>query len=79
MNNLAPMKNCPGGMQGNLNWMPGYMEVCENFSTRIDFTSNLVMPLDFADMNNNENMSKGITCRTHQALQLLYFDLFLMK
>ena len=24
MNNLAPMKNCPGGMQGNLNWMPGY-------------------------------------------------------
>ena len=25
MNNLAPMKNCPGGVQGNLNWMPGYM------------------------------------------------------
>ena len=25
MNNLAPMKNCPGGMQGNLNWMPGYL------------------------------------------------------
>ena len=24
MNNLAPMKNCPGGMQGNLNWMRGY-------------------------------------------------------
>ena len=30
MNNLAPMKNCPGGggggvgMQGNLNWMQGY-------------------------------------------------------
>ena len=32
MNNLAPMKNCPGGGggggggggQGNLNWMPGY-------------------------------------------------------
>ena len=31
MNNLAPMKNCPGGggggggggVQGNLNWMPG--------------------------------------------------------
>ena len=22
MNNLAPMKNCPG-VQGNLNWMPG--------------------------------------------------------
>ena len=26
MNNLAPMKNCPGGgVQGNLNWMPGYL------------------------------------------------------
>ena len=24
MNSLAPMKNCPGGVQGNLNWMPGY-------------------------------------------------------
>ena len=24
MNNLAPMKSCPGGLQGNLNWMPGY-------------------------------------------------------
>ena len=24
MNNLAPMKNCPGGVQGNLIWMPGY-------------------------------------------------------
>ena len=25
MNNLAPMKICPGGgVQGNLNWMPGY-------------------------------------------------------
>ena len=24
MNNLAPMKNCPGGVQGKLNWMPGY-------------------------------------------------------
>ena len=26
MNNLAPMKNCPGGVQGNLNWMPGYRD-----------------------------------------------------
>ena len=25
MNNLAPIKNCPGGgVQGNLNWMPVY-------------------------------------------------------
>ena len=26
MNNLAPMKNCPGGVQGNLNWMLGYKD-----------------------------------------------------
>ena len=26
MNNLAPKKNCPGGVQGNLNWMPGYKD-----------------------------------------------------
>ena len=25
MNNLAPVKNCPGGVQGNLSWMPGYL------------------------------------------------------
>ena len=25
MNKLAPMKNCHGGMQGNLNRMPGFM------------------------------------------------------
>ena len=30
MNNLAPMKNCPGGVQGNLNWMPGYWVVMFN-------------------------------------------------
>ena len=24
MNNLAPMKNFPGGMQGNQYWMLGY-------------------------------------------------------
>ena len=29
MNNLAPVKNCPGGgVQGNLNWMPGYWLLC---------------------------------------------------
>ena len=26
MNNLAPMKNCPGGVQGNLNWTLGYYD-----------------------------------------------------
>ena len=27
MNNLAPKRNCPGGggVQGNLNWIPGYV------------------------------------------------------
>ena len=43
-----------------------YMEVCEIFCTRIDFTNNFVMSLDFADVkNNHENMSKGMAYRTH--------------
>ena len=30
INNLAPLKNCPGGgVQGNLNWMPGYKPVSQ--------------------------------------------------
>ena len=35
MNNLAPMKNCPGGggVQGNLNWMPGYFSDTSNSSS----------------------------------------------
>ena len=37
MNNLAPMKNCPGwgggggGVQGNLNWMPGVSIIHQSF------------------------------------------------
>ena len=38
-----------------------------------------VMSLDFAKIKNIENMSMGMTYRTHLALQLLYFDIFLMK
>ena len=38
-----------------------------------------VMSLDFAEIKNIEIMSMGITYRTHLALQLLYFDLFLTK
>ena len=56
-----------------------YMKVDAIFCTRIDFTSMLVMSLDFAEIKNIENMSMGMTYRTHFALQLLYFDLFLMK
>ena len=32
---------------------------------RIDVTKMFVMSLDFADVTNNENMSKGMTYRTH--------------
>ena len=42
MNNLAPMKNCPGGVQGNLNWMPG------NFFTNL-IHSNLISELVSSD------------------------------
>ena len=38
-----------------------------------------VMSLDSAEIKAFENMSMGMTYRTHSALQLLYFDLFLMK
>ena len=38
-----------------------------------------VMSLDFSKIKDIENISKGMTYRTHLALQLLYFDLFLMK
>ena len=27
MNNLTPMENCPGAVQGHLIWMPGYVLV----------------------------------------------------
>ena len=59
--------------------MISYIEVNAIFYTGIDFTKIFVMSLDFADVKNNFNMSKGMTYRTHLALQLLYFDLFLMK
>ena len=36
-----------------------------NFCTRMEFTKKIVMSLDFAEIENNENMSKGMTYRTH--------------
>ena len=56
-----------------------YMEVSAIFCTRMDFTKMFEMSLDFAEIKNIEIMSIGMTYRTHLALQLLYFDLFLMK
>ena len=38
MNNLAPMKNCPG-VQGNLNWMPGFSG-SQIFEKRYDVHNN---------------------------------------
>ena len=39
---MAPMKNCPGGggVQGNLNWMPGY-----KVSTAIRVTADMYAQL----------------------------------
>ena len=56
-----------------------FMEVYAIFCTKMDFTNVLVMSLDFAEIKNIENMCIGIINRMHYALQLLYFDLFLMK
>ena len=58
------------------------MDVYANFCMRVDFTKIFVKSLDFVDVKNIDNMSKGTTYRTHYVLQLLYilfFDLFLMK
>ena len=38
MNNLAPMKNVLGGVQGNLNWMPGYMHLTLSFCIDLLFS-----------------------------------------
>ena len=56
-----------------------YMDVYAIFCTRMEFTIYFVMSLDFAEIKNIENMSMGISYRTHLAIQMLYFDLFLMK
>ena len=56
-----------------------YMKVDQIFCTRMDYTNMFVMSLDFAEIKNIENMSIGMTYRMHLALQLLYFDLFLME
>ena len=56
-----------------------HMEVRAIFCTRMNFSKMFVMSLDFAEIKNIENMSMGMTYRMHLALQLLYFDLFLMK
>ena len=41
------------------------MEEYAIFCKGIDFRKLFVMSLDFADVKNNETMSKGITDRTH--------------
>ena len=41
------------------------------FCIRMDFTKIFVRSLDFAEIKNIENMSIGMTYRTHKALQLL--------
>ena len=45
--------------------MISYIELYAIFCTIIDFTKLFVMSLDFADVKNNFNVSKGMTYRTH--------------
>ena len=54
------------------------MEDYAIFCTRIDLKKNCNV-IRFRRRTDNENMPKGMTQRTHLALQLLYFDLFLIK
>ena len=55
------------------------MEVYAIDCSRMDFAKMFVMSLDFVEIKTIENISMGMTYRAHQALQLLYFDLFLIK
>ena len=50
-----------------------------NFSVPEWLYENVCNAIRFRGYQNNENMSKGTTYRTHEALQLLSFDLYLMK
>ena len=60
MNNLAPMKNCPGGVQGNLNWMPGNILLSNytNFKTVGQFENWM-----FVIMSTSENTCKRLIAR----------------
>ena len=42
-----------------------YMEVYATFCTKMNFTGMFVMSLDFAEIKYIENMSVGMTYRTH--------------
>ena len=42
-----------------------YIEVYAIFRTIMDFKNMFVMSLDFAEIKNIENMSMGMTYRTH--------------
>ena len=55
------------------------MEVNAIFLYKNGLYKNICDVIRFHGRPNKENMSKGMTYRTHKALQLLYFDLFLMK
>ena len=43
--------------------MLSYMEVHAIFCTRMEFKEKIVMSLDFAEIENIENMSNGMTYR----------------
>ena len=45
--------------------LTSYMKVSAIFCTRMDFTKMFEMSLDFMEIKNIENMSMGMTYRTH--------------
>ena len=55
------------------------MEVNAIYLYKDGLYKNICNVIRFRRRPNKENMSKRMTYRTHKALQLLYFDLFLMK
>ena len=55
------------------------MEFLRNYSVQELILLNVCNVIRFCGRQNNGNMTKGMTYRMYKALQLLYFDLFLMK
>ena len=58
-NVLLFISKCSGGI------IISYMEVSAILCTRMDFTNMFKLSLDFAEIKNIENMSMGMTYRTH--------------
>ena len=72
MNNFAPMKNCPGGggVQGNLNWMPGYIQFYLLLGPYRCFIS--LLYLDLYVLGDDTLISQGFFMKTKYLCVLIH-------